>query len=185
VIAQHAPVVFRFGRAASHRHSQGGLRGHGPHTFLEHTLILCLETRHPKQNSVIRLKSNTFRKKKIWAGYASATSSAVFLLQNVRGFIVQVPRNLSPFFSLCFANEITCFKVLTFRAAPKFAEFAGRSFLSIGTSSSRIKVLWSVANFTVAKFHAHTEPHSSGIVAWFARILSLRWYESNILLLAS
>ena len=29
-----------------------------PSTFLEYLVILCFERRHPKQNTVVRLKSN-------------------------------------------------------------------------------------------------------------------------------
>jgi len=41
-----------------HRRSQGDQRGHAPPTFLENIVILCIERRFSKQNSVIRLKSN-------------------------------------------------------------------------------------------------------------------------------
>ena len=42
-----------------HKRSQGGERGHDTPKFLENIVILCIERRFSKQNSVIRLKSNT------------------------------------------------------------------------------------------------------------------------------
>jgi len=44
----------------NHRRSQEGLGFHGPHKVLEYIVILCLERRYPKQNSVIRQKSKIF-----------------------------------------------------------------------------------------------------------------------------
>jgi len=38
--------------------------------FLENVVILCLERRFTKQNSVIRRKSNIFAPPNVWAGYA-------------------------------------------------------------------------------------------------------------------
>jgi len=39
--------------------------------FLEYLVILFLERRYPKQNTVARLKSNILTQKKFWAGYAT------------------------------------------------------------------------------------------------------------------
>jgi len=39
--------------------------------FLAYIVILCFERRYPKQNSVIRLKSNILAQKKFWARYAT------------------------------------------------------------------------------------------------------------------
>jgi len=44
--------------------SQGGQRGHALLKFLENTVILCFERRFFKQNSVIRLKSDSLAPKK-------------------------------------------------------------------------------------------------------------------------
>jgi len=41
-----------------HRRSQGGLESHALSECLELIVILCLERQYPKQNSVIRLRSN-------------------------------------------------------------------------------------------------------------------------------
>jgi len=54
-----------------HRRSQGGPTGPCPPEDLEHIVILCFERRYPKQNTVIRPKSNILPPKKFWAGYAT------------------------------------------------------------------------------------------------------------------
>jgi len=61
-----------------HRRRRGGERGYAPPKFLENIVILCVERRFSKQNSVIRLKSNIcppkfFGPPNFWAGYATAT----------------------------------------------------------------------------------------------------------------
>jgi len=50
--------------------------------FLEHMVILCLERRHPKQNSVIHLKSTILLPPNFWAGYASDKSARTASLSN-------------------------------------------------------------------------------------------------------
>ena len=47
--------------------------------FLEHIVILCLERRYPKQNSVIRLKSNILPNPNFWAGYIASVYVSVAL----------------------------------------------------------------------------------------------------------
>ena len=47
--------------------ARGGQWGHAPPKFLEHTVILCFERRFPKQNSFIRLKSNSVAPLKFFA----------------------------------------------------------------------------------------------------------------------
>jgi len=55
----------------------GDQRGHGTPKFLENIVILCIERRFPKQNSVIGLKSNILASlhflppPNFWAGYAT------------------------------------------------------------------------------------------------------------------
>jgi len=62
----------------THRRSQGGQRDHGPSKYLENIVIVCLEKRFSKQNSLFRLKSNVLSPPKFsalpnsWAGYATA-----------------------------------------------------------------------------------------------------------------
>ena len=51
-----------------------GLRGPClPPKFLEHIIILCLERRFPKQNSVIRVKIKILPPQNFWAVYPRAT----------------------------------------------------------------------------------------------------------------
>ena len=45
-------------KSSSHSRSQGDPGGHAPTKFLAYTVILCFKMRYPKQNSVIRLKSD-------------------------------------------------------------------------------------------------------------------------------
>jgi len=61
-----------------HRRSQGG-KGVMPPKFLEYFVILCFESRCPKQNTVARLKSNDLAPPTIWAGYA--TVPAVYFIK--------------------------------------------------------------------------------------------------------
>ena len=65
-------------------HSRSQIRVWGPWSpqFLEHIVVLCLARRHPKQNSVILLKS-TFVPPKFWAGYASGRMSPLSFLQRI------------------------------------------------------------------------------------------------------
>jgi len=62
--------------AFAHRRSQGGAKGAIPSPFLENVVILCFERRFSKQNSVIRLKSNTLPPTNFWAGYATAFANS-------------------------------------------------------------------------------------------------------------
>ena len=84
VLASIKPTQLRRQRAtvsSAHRRSRGWAKGAmPPPNFLENMVILCFERRFSKQNSVIRLKSNTFAPKiffpppNFWAGYATASA---------------------------------------------------------------------------------------------------------------
>jgi len=56
---------------------------------LEHIVILCFESRYPKQNSVIRLKSNILAPQKFWADYATACRIyfVTFSFENIYSFL--------------------------------------------------------------------------------------------------
>ena len=58
ILMQETIIAIQDRCSTQHRRSQGGLKVHVPPKFLEHIIILWLERRFPKQNSVIRLKSN-------------------------------------------------------------------------------------------------------------------------------
>jgi len=55
----------------THRRRQGGEGGSAAHKFLAYLVILCIERRCSKQNTVARL-SKDLPPKKLWAGYATA-----------------------------------------------------------------------------------------------------------------
>ena len=73
MLMQETIIAIQDRCSTQYRRSQGELRVHVPPKCLEHIIILWLERRYPKQNSVIRLKSNIFPTPNFWAGYACAT----------------------------------------------------------------------------------------------------------------
>jgi len=48
-----------------------------PAIFLAYIVISCFERRHPKQNTVTRLKSNILALQRIWAGFATAANAEI------------------------------------------------------------------------------------------------------------
>jgi len=70
--------------------------------FLERMVILCVERRHPKQNSVIRLKSNILIPQIFRAGYASACYASNIMVKYLQS-------------STATQVQITCFVKMIIR----------------------------------------------------------------------
>jgi len=82
----NAPATWSSVMIRNHRRGQGGPKGTWSPKFLENIVILCVERRFSKQNSVIHRKSNIlapqfFFPQNFRAGYATVRNAREYLAQ--------------------------------------------------------------------------------------------------------
>ena len=68
----------------THSRGQGEAGGNTPQKCLAYLVILCLEMRRHRQNTVARLKLNILTPLKFWVGYASVQTPSLLVHEILR-----------------------------------------------------------------------------------------------------